>query len=648
MSKQVQNQQSQISLTSPAWQLQRKCDCGTHTIADSKCDSCKKSSQLQRSAEHATPVEQIPSTVHNVLRSAGRPLDASTRNFFEPRFGQDFSRVRLHTDQRATESAVAVNARAYVAGDNLVVSNKHYQPNTHEGRKLLAHELAHVVQNGSSSHFANSSQTAISNPNDASEIAADRAAEVAMSNSGESAHAAATAAKSSPGIHRTLDDPLRFRQTHESMFVSAPSTGGGKLKNWEDPDPAKNAVGTAETLFKQAKTNIKQFIKQNPGAAGGTLKVQTTEADLDTDAVDINQQLRAKYPFIKTSVSNTQVESAVNLMGPSITTDQDYLRQWMANRLPKFSDIEDYSISETDPRLIALLDKLLADSDIGADLKIMASRQGGFQRGEGTKREIFIHEAIDPNKRKKTLFHELTHFYANDKYREWVKSTTNERWYNEGFTEYLARKAMPAPVLKLATEYQDRVDSIKTQVAVNVPDDDIARAYFLGEVWRIETKSKISRREVGAQLGLSETATDDEEKKASRTGPGINQTVVPGQRYRFMNLGFDQQTPKPEHVTFFRDVKKEVLDPAPASGVVFEGHASTAGTPQYNMNLSLGRARAFYQMARNEGLASNRLIKVNDPPHFGETKTTAEEEDPATRAFNRRVEMQVKPVANQP
>jgi outer membrane protein OmpA-like peptidoglycan-associated protein len=246
--------------------------------------------------------------------------------------------------------------------------------------------------------------------------------------------------------------------------------------------------------------------------------------------------------------------------------------------------------------------------------------------------------------RKKVLFHELTHFYAHPTYREWVATTTNERWYNEGFTEYLARLAMPPDTLKLAKSYQDRVDSIQKEVAVNVPDDDIARAYFKGEIWRIETRSKISRREVGTQLGLKEGATDKEEQEASRTGPGINQTVVPGQRYRFMNLGFDRPAPKPEHITFFKDIKAEHLDSAPTKGVIFEGHASTAGTPEYNLDLSLKRAKAFYKMAQDAGLSSDRLIKSADPPHFGETKVTAEEEDPATRAFNRRVEMQVEPV----
>ena len=56
--------------------------------------------------------------------------------------------------------------------------------------------------------------------------------------------------------------------------------------------------------------------------------------------------------------------------------------------------------------------------------------------------QIFIHRGTDPQMRKKVLFHELTHFFAHPIYREWVATTVNERWYNEGFTEYIARMAM--------------------------------------------------------------------------------------------------------------------------------------------------------------------------------------------------------------
>lgn len=91
-----------------------------------------------------------PPIVHTVLRgqgaAAGHPLDAATRGFMEARFGHDFSRVRVHTDDKAAASAQAVSARAYTVGAHVVFGAGQYTPTGYAGRRLLAHELTHVVQ----------------------------------------------------------------------------------------------------------------------------------------------------------------------------------------------------------------------------------------------------------------------------------------------------------------------------------------------------------------------------------------------------------------------------------------------------------------------------------------------------------------------
>jgi hypothetical protein len=84
--------------------------------------------------------------VHDVLRSPGQPLDAETRAFMEPRFGHDFSRVRVHTDAKAAQSAKAVNALAYTVGRDVVFGAGQYAPQSQAGRRLMAHELTHAVQ----------------------------------------------------------------------------------------------------------------------------------------------------------------------------------------------------------------------------------------------------------------------------------------------------------------------------------------------------------------------------------------------------------------------------------------------------------------------------------------------------------------------
>jgi hypothetical protein len=96
--------------------------------------------------ERAADAISCSSIVHDVLQSPGAALDAATRSFMEPRFGLDFSRVRIHTDTKAAESARAVGAHAYTVGHAVVFAHGQYAPGTEAGRRLLAHELAHVIQ----------------------------------------------------------------------------------------------------------------------------------------------------------------------------------------------------------------------------------------------------------------------------------------------------------------------------------------------------------------------------------------------------------------------------------------------------------------------------------------------------------------------
>jgi hypothetical protein len=87
-----------------------------------------------------------PRNVQDVLHSSGQPLDSATRAFMEPRFQHNFANVRIHSDAGAAESARSLNARAYSFGDRVVFAAGEYQPASATGRRLLAHELTHVLQ----------------------------------------------------------------------------------------------------------------------------------------------------------------------------------------------------------------------------------------------------------------------------------------------------------------------------------------------------------------------------------------------------------------------------------------------------------------------------------------------------------------------
>jgi uncharacterized protein DUF4157 len=134
----------------PEPQLQRACTCG------GVCPNCQAEQQdqeqvrLQTKRVLADDTGQVaaPPIVHEVLRSPGQPLDPATHVFMEQRFGHDFSRVRVHSDADAEQSARNVNAKAYTVGQDIVFASGQYAPHTTDGRKLLAHELTHVVQQG--------------------------------------------------------------------------------------------------------------------------------------------------------------------------------------------------------------------------------------------------------------------------------------------------------------------------------------------------------------------------------------------------------------------------------------------------------------------------------------------------------------------
>lgn len=102
--------------------------------------------RLARKAEGASAPAAAPALAQEVLHTPGRLLDAGTRAYFEPRFGCDFRNVRIHHDARADAAARAVNAVAYTVGSDIVFRHGALATNTATGRRLLAHELAHVVQ----------------------------------------------------------------------------------------------------------------------------------------------------------------------------------------------------------------------------------------------------------------------------------------------------------------------------------------------------------------------------------------------------------------------------------------------------------------------------------------------------------------------
>jgi hypothetical protein len=130
---------------------------------------------INRSSIHSKPVnekapqygdQKVPPVVNEALQTTGQPLDAETIGFMGSRFGYDFSKVRVHTGGKATESATSINATAFTLGNDIVFNNHNYEPKTVNGKWLLAHELTHVVQqaNSLSVHLPEHWSGAVVNP----------------------------------------------------------------------------------------------------------------------------------------------------------------------------------------------------------------------------------------------------------------------------------------------------------------------------------------------------------------------------------------------------------------------------------------------------------------------------------------------------
>jgi Domain of unknown function (DUF4157)/Phage tail lysozyme len=119
------------------------------SLLSRKCAACAEEESTVQTKPVATArrgVGEAPPVVHDALRASGRPLDAASRTFFEPRFSFDFSRIRIHAEASSARATRALQARAFTVGENLFFDPQEYRPATQEGRWLIAHELTHALQ----------------------------------------------------------------------------------------------------------------------------------------------------------------------------------------------------------------------------------------------------------------------------------------------------------------------------------------------------------------------------------------------------------------------------------------------------------------------------------------------------------------------
>jgi hypothetical protein len=205
----------------PALRKEEGNSAGAEAIMNGRTDALTPSAvmHLQKTAGNQAVTEALeePSPVKDVVGSGGgSPLDLKTRGFMESRLGGDFSDVRVHTDSKASESAKSVQAYAYTVGNDVVFQSGKYEPESDFGRRMIAHELTHVMQqrSGPVDGTPAGGGIKVSHPSDSFEQAAESNASRALSDPAP-ATAAATAT-AAPSVQREADeeDP-----TAQGMFV---------------------------------------------------------------------------------------------------------------------------------------------------------------------------------------------------------------------------------------------------------------------------------------------------------------------------------------------------------------------------------------------------------------------------------------------
>jgi hypothetical protein len=167
-------------------------------IVQRACAACEEETAVARFTDRDRSPAHVPPIVNEVNRTAGQPLPHAVRGQFEAAFGWSFANVRVHADDRAGQAARAVNALAYTSGNHVVFAAGQFSPGSKSGRGLLAHELAHVVQ-----QTEGRASPGISRPGDASEREAERMAESVsgvMAEAGPAGPAPAALVASAPPV----------------------------------------------------------------------------------------------------------------------------------------------------------------------------------------------------------------------------------------------------------------------------------------------------------------------------------------------------------------------------------------------------------------------------------------------------------------
>lgn len=547
-------------------------------------DENEETIQRKGNGEGTTVSTSFQSSVQSA-RGQGSKMDQKTAGFMSDRFGKSFDGVKIHNNSRAHKMAMDINARAFTVGQDVFFNQGEYQPETCSGKKLLAHELTHTIQQD----------------------------------------------KSKPSVQRQPKPKKEapksgYEKVHDSLFGS--QKGGTKLKPWKG----------AETASKIKREFLSNLMDLKPHLLRGK---GVTRKQLDTEITALLKQIKSWFPMITKSTDPKRVLRDVKIMKRDKSKlDPDLTRRILTVLLERRTDLEDYAYSPTDKTYIQLQDDLLKIPRVKRIAENFAINQTGYNDKDGRGRvKLIINEHVQAKDRPDLLVHEFMHYFSHNAFDKWLTETNGSSYYAEGFAEYATRHFSKAHGIKISG-YESEFTSVKDNVAKFIPDNDIFRAFFAGEVWRLEHESKTAKEQFKKQVRMDADSSGKAEVRGSRSSRGINQSVS-NKMYRFANFEIGKSTLKRKHKSMLKSILNGLKTSKKPFKIAFIGYANDSKKEADNIKLSKARAGEFNKFAQSMGITPAQIVKLNNPEGKGSANPIAGEKNAIGRAFNRRVELKI-------
>ncbi|MCR8557635.1 DUF4157 domain-containing protein [Mucilaginibacter sp. BJC16-A38] len=310
-----------------------------------KCQACEEQERhVHRKEDDGSKVQgghELDNYVSS-LNSSGQSMSDSSRKFFEPRFGHDFSNVKVHTDSVAAKSAQSINALAYTTGNNIVFNSGQYSPESDSGKKLIAHELTHVVQQNDTIQRKPDISFELSATATVGSTPKEKVKNWMISNL-----SLIVAAESKWRIdRRAIAGAIAWEALENAMSSSFRAVGPGKVHYKSSPwpykegDPVSKEVEDRGYLPQQTMDDRKALLKTTSGSIEYIGAIMDAFADLATGA---GYNIRCEPALLCTFYNGFDLPKAEALFktkkSPApLSPSPDMMGHWVATNNPYLED----------------------------------------------------------------------------------------------------------------------------------------------------------------------------------------------------------------------------------------------------------------------------------------------------------------------